>query len=265
LKEFIGYRVYKAAGWDRPLGTNAPARNLWSLLGEWRIDPTGTPARPLSELIDPSVAAIRVDSVTVSWDPVARAPSSTEFHTELDTLYAVGRYSFTDTHVLNGFPYFYSVVPVSVVPGNREGTIPDVLLVGNPSATNAQVVYPRSDAQNNMTNVYVVPNPYKGGAQWDLVPREEDPSGTKITFHNLPRARGTIHIFTLAGDLVRDIPFDGTSPPDLQYGKDPLTTGTGQASWNLISRNGQTIVSGIYLYSVDTDLGREVGKFVIIR
>jgi hypothetical protein len=36
-------------------------------------------------------------------------------------------------------------------------------------------------------------------------------------------------------------------------------------SWNLISRNGQKIVSGIYLFSVDTDLGREVGKFVIIR
>ena len=64
---------------------------------------------------------------------------------------------------------------------------------------------------------------------------------------------------------MKDIPFDGTSPPDLQYGKDPLTAGSGQASWNLISRNGQKIVSGIYLFSVDTDLGREVGKFVIIR
>jgi hypothetical protein len=265
LKEFIGYRIYRAAGWDRPLGTNAPARTLWSLLGEWRINPTGTAARPLSELIDPSIPAVRTDSVTVSWDPVARAPSNTTFHTEIDTLFAVGRYSYTDAHVLNGFPYFYSIVPISVVPGNASGTIADVLLIGNPSATNAQVVYPRSDAQNTQTGVYVVPNPYKGGAQWDLVPREEDPSGTKVTFHNLPRTKGTIHIFTLSGDLVKDIQFDGTSPPDLQYGKDPLTSGSGQASWNLISRNGQKIVSGIYLFSVDTDLGREVGKFVIIR
>jgi hypothetical protein len=265
LKEFIGYRVYKAAGWDRPLGTNAPARNLWSLIGEWRLNPTGTSAKPLSDLIDPSIPAVRAESVTVSWDPVAKAPSNSTFHTEIDTMYAVGRYSFTDTHVLNGFAYFYSIVPVSIVPGNREGTISDVVLIGNPSATNAQVVYPRSDAQNNQTNVYVVPNPYKGGAQWDLVPREEDPSGTKVTFHNLPRTKGTIHVFTLSGDLVKDIPFDGTAPPDLQYGKDPLTAGSGQASWNLISRNGQKIVSGIYLFSVDTDLGREVGKFVIIR
>jgi hypothetical protein len=111
----------------------------------------------------------------------------------------------------------------------------------------------------------VVPNPYKGGAQWDLVPRDEDPSGTKVTFHNLPRTRGTIHIYTIAGDLVKDLPFDGRPPEDLQFGKNPVTTTTGTVAWNLISRNSQSIVSGIYLYSVDTDLGREVGRFVVIR
>jgi hypothetical protein len=263
LSEFIGYRIYKAAGWDRPLGSNAPTRNLWSLLGEWRVNPAGTPARPLSELIDPSAPIIKITPVTVSWDPVARAPSPTQFHVEYDTLFAVGRYSFVDTNVLNGFPYFYSIVPVSSVPGLTAAQ--DILLIGNPSATNAQVVYPRSDAQNNQRNVYVVPNPYKAGAQWDLVPRDEDPSGTKVTFHNLPATTGTIHIFTLSGDLVQDIPFDGRPAPDLQQGKDPVIAGQGEVSWNLISRNGQRIVSGIYLYSVDSDLGREVGKFVIVR
>jgi hypothetical protein len=111
----------------------------------------------------------------------------------------------------------------------------------------------------------VVPNPYKANAEWDLVPREEDPSGTKVTFMNLPRTKGTIHIYTLAGDLVQDLPFDGTVASDLRYGKDPVTAGQGSVPWNLISRNGQKIVSGIYLYSVDSDLGRKVGKFVIIR
>jgi len=263
LKTFVGYRIYKAAGWDRPQGSNAPARHLWSLLGEWRVAPQGTSARPLSELIDPSAALIRAEQVTVSWDPVNRRPSATEFYFEQDSLFAVGRYSFVDTNVLNGFPYFYSIVPVSIVPGATPGS--DNTLVGNPSATNAQVVYPRGDAQKDIDHVYVVPNPYRGGAQWDLVPRAEDPSGTKITFHNLPRTRGTIHIFTLAGDLVRDIPFDGTPPADLQYGKDTVTSGQGEVAWNLISRNGQSIVSGIYLYSVDSDIGKHVGKFVIIR
>lgn len=263
LKEFIGYRIYKAAGWKRPLGTNSPSRDLWQLLGEWRVDPKGTAARSLSELIDPSSPIVSIEPITVSWDPSTRKASNTMFHTEYDTLFAVGRYTFVDPNVLNGFPYFYSIVPVSVVPGTTAAT--DIILVGNPSATNSQVVYPRSDALNDQDHVFVVPNPYKGGAQWDLVPRAEDPSGTKVTFHNLPRVKGTIHIFTLAGDLVRDLPFDGSPAPDLQFGKDPVTAGQGEVSWNLISRNGQRIVSGIYLYSVDTDLGREVGKFVIIR
>ena len=82
---------------------------------------------------------------------------------------------------------------------------------------------------------------------------------------NLPRTKGTIHILTLAGDLVKDIPFDGRPPADLQFGKDSVTEGQGSVPWNLISRNGQKIVSGIYLYSVDSDLGRDVGKFVVIR
>jgi hypothetical protein len=133
LKEFVGYRIYKAAGWDRPFGTNAPTKNLWSLLGEWRLDPTGTPARPLSELIDPSIGFRRIDSIIVSWDPILKK-NTTNSHIEVDTLFAVGRYSYVDTHVLNGFPYFYSIVPVSIVPGS--GQIADIVLVGNPSATN---------------------------------------------------------------------------------------------------------------------------------
>ena len=263
LKEFIGYRVYKAAGWDRPLGTNAPARELWTLLGEWRVNPTGTPARPLGELIDLSAKMVQVNPVQVRWDPIDRRVMTDSSYTEVDTLYSIGRYSIVDNNVLNGFPYFYSIVPVSVVPGETSAT--DVVLSGNPSATNSQVIYPRGDAQTNQTNVYVVPNPYKANAQWDLVPREEDPSGTKVVFMNLPKTRGTIHIYTLAGDLVKDIPFDGTVPADMQFGRDPITAGQGSVPWNLISRNGQSIVSGIYLYSVDTELGRQVGKFVIIR
>ena len=39
----------------------------------------------------------------------------------------------------------------------------------------------------------------------------------------------------------------------------------GQATWNLISRNGQDVVSGIYMFSVESDLGTSQGKFVLIR
>ena len=263
LKEFVGYRIYKAAGWKRPLGTNGPGRELWSLLGEWRVDPAGSSARRLAELVDPSAAVVRTKRVHVAWDPRTRSVMRDSTYEEVDTLFAVGRYSFVDPNVLNGFPYFYSIVPVSIVPGATPEQ--DLLLVSNPSAQNGQVVYPRGDAQDDQRHVYVVPNPYKAHAEWDIIPREEDPSGTKVTFMNLPRTKGTIRVFSLAGDLVQQLPFRGNAPEDLQYGKDPVAAGSGSVSWNLISRNGQRIVSGIYLYSVESDLGRDVGRFVIIR
>lgn len=43
------------------------------------------------------------------------------------------------------------------------------------------------------------------------------------------------------------------------------TANDGQARWNLISRNGQDVVSGIYLFTVESDKGTQRGKFVIIR
>jgi hypothetical protein len=43
------------------------------------------------------------------------------------------------------------------------------------------------------------------------------------------------------------------------------TPDDGQASWNLISRNGQDVVSGIYLFSVTSSEGTSRGRFVIVR
>jgi hypothetical protein len=36
-------------------------------------------------------------------------------------------------------------------------------------------------------------------------------------------------------------------------------------AWDLISQNTQSVASGIYLYSVESELGNQVGKFVIIK
>ena len=39
--------------------------------------------------------------------------------------------------------------------------------------------------------------------------------------------------------------------------------------WDLVSRNGQDITSGVYIFSVETDTNeaftRKIGKFVVIR
>ena len=108
------------------------------------------------------------------------------------------------------------------------------------------------------TNIYVYPNPATREALAEyqqLFPNNEDPTGVRVTFTNLPMAKNTIQIYTASGDLVQTISHDGTS-------------GSGHTSWNLMSRNGQEIVSGVYLYSVESDDDRfdtYVGKFVVIR
>ena len=105
--------------------------------------------------------------------------------------------------------------------------------------------------------IYVVPNPAtrQSLSGWSLDPNNEDPSGTKIEFHHLPAATGKITIFTLAGDRVQQIAFDGRA-------------GNGTAKWDLLSRNRQAVTSGVYLYIVESDDGRFErfsGKFVIVR
>jgi hypothetical protein len=68
----------------------------------------------------------------------------------------------------------------------------------------------------------------------------------------LPRARATIRIYTVAGDFVAQVDHDGSG-------------GNGEAPWDLISRNGQDVESGIYLFTVDSNLGHQIGHFVVIR
>jgi len=106
--------------------------------------------------------------------------------------------------------------------------------------------------------VATLPNPATRDAlheyqQFD--PTGDDPTGVRVTFANLPAARNTIRIYTVAGDLVQELHHDGT-------------LGAGHASWNLMSRNQQEIVSGVYLYSVQSDDRRFenfVGRFVVVR
>ena len=107
-------------------------------------------------------------------------------------------------------------------------------------------------------NIYVYPNPAtrEALAQYQqLNPNGEDPTGIRVTFTNLPQANNTIQIYTVSGDLVQTISHSGLE-------------GSGHASWNLMSRNGQEIVSGVYLYSVQSDdsaFEDFVGKFVVVR
>ena len=130
---------------------------------------------------------------------------------------------------------------------------------------NAVEIYPVYSADvvaDSAKKVSVFPNPYRidggylaaGYEQITDFSRDEE-RARRIHFANLPR-EATIRIYTLDGDLVREL----QHPCDCA-----LQEGGSMISWDLISRNTQAVVSGIYLYTVESKLGTQVGKFVIIK
>ncbi|MCK4573594.1 MAG: hypothetical protein KAU36_04440, partial [candidate division Zixibacteria bacterium] len=75
-----------------------------------------------------------------------------------------------------------------------------------------------------------------------------------IHFANLP-PKCTISIYTIDGDLVREIEHDR----DLG---DPTAA---HDEWNLITRNTQLVVSGLYYWTIESADGSvQIGKLVII-
>ena len=97
-----------------------------------------------------------------------------------------------------------------------------------------------------MTEVFVVPNPFKIESGFGGKVGAED----KIGFYGLPK-KCTIRIYSYAGQLVETIEHD-----------DPVYT----TAWFQVTRNEQEIASGIYLYVITTPDGEKAtGKFIIVK
>jgi hypothetical protein len=165
----------------------------------------------------------------------------------------------------SGAHYFYSVTAtdhkVEIGSGGRlVATGPG--LAGDPNSSFEYVTPPTNALQPEKFDqakdqIYVVPNPatVRSMEPWQLNPNNDDPTGVKVEFHHLPATRGKVTVFTLSGDMVIELPFDNRG------GKDSL-------AWDLLSRNGQEVTSGVYLYAVEADhpdWSRFTGRFVVIR
>ena len=123
-------------------------------------------------------------------------------------------------------------------------------------------------AQKNL-EVFIYPNPYRIDQNYrergfegldtlgQRLTRNQRPDTRtrRIHFANLP-PKCTISIFSLDGDLVREIIHD----------KDASDPNASHDSWDLITRNTQTVVSGLYYWTVEnTETGDvQIGKLVII-
>jgi hypothetical protein len=144
------------------------------------------------------------------------------------------------TTVLNGFPYNYSVVTYDWNDVHEQAM----------SEVVWHRVFPAVPPASNARNVRVVPNPYVGGAGW------ETGGDSKVQFVNIPDG-SKIRIYDAAGGYIN------TVRPNLFSYEGGGSQGT--ADWNLIDSDGKQVVSGIYLYRIESKSGNELGRFIIVR
>jgi hypothetical protein len=154
---------------------------------------------------------------------------------------------------------------------------------GAPDCTEFAIpIYSADVVERDKLGVSVFPNPYKisfegpkgkqttyfdelfEAPEKKLVGGNLDEQDRRIWFINLP-SKATIKIFTLDGDLVRQIDHIDPAVATSEGEKSPTTDYSSRAYWDLITRNTQAAVSGIYIYRVDSELGSQIGKLVIIK
>jgi hypothetical protein len=114
---------------------------------------------------------------------------------------------------------------------------------------------PRPDAATSLPllgDVYIVPNPYVAG---DEASQFGPLSPPMVRFFNLP-SEATVRIFTSSGDHV----------VTLDHRENDRNTNGGSLPWDLKNQYGRAVVSGLYLYSVETPSGEvRRGFFTIVR
>ncbi len=186
------------------------------------------------------------------WDP---AEVTYEHGDPLPMYY---EYEFEIENLLPTVPYYVSVTtfdfgsPISGLPA-LETDILNNMIIEYPLETVDAVI-------QNKLDVFVYPNPYRSDREYE--DRGFENLGTdlassrakRIHFANLP-AECKISIYSLDGDLIKEIFHD----------KNPAEPSASHDTWDLISRNTQSIVSGLYYWVVESETRTQMGKLVIIK
>ncbi len=155
-------------------------------------------------------------------------------------------------------PYYVSVTTFDY--GSRKIALSSLESSPNLNAVSAYALPASDEVEERGLSVMVYPNPYRidgGYARAGYENRDRTKSAERarsIHFYNLPKIC-TIRIYTLSGDLVEQIEhYNPGGGPESQHER-----------WNMISRNTQAVVTGIYIYHVASDMGEQLGKIVIIK
>jgi hypothetical protein len=120
------------------------------------------------------------------------------------------------------------------------------------------------NVEEQLKKVRVVPNPYI------LANRAVTAQGTdKLFFTHLP-ARCKIRIYTIVGELVKELEHDNGRAFDPENRSAQGDAG-GTEPFDLLSYNDQAIAGGMYIYHVEAldnngeVIGNKIGRFAVIR
>jgi hypothetical protein len=190
----------------------------------------------------------------------------TGVHAKFDT-------AFVDSYVRQGNDYWYAVTSFSVrngaiIPGRDSlgNQRNDTLYADSFESSirdNAQLVHVSFGPSKRLGEAKVVPNPYRGdiyytdGNGFEGTELSWSDARRVIWFIDLPE-RATIRIFTVAGDVITTIQHDDAA-------RTATGRSAGQEEWNLFSESGRPIASGLYIFSVESTYGTQVGKFAVVR
>lgn len=286
-----GIKIYKAIAWPRYKSYEKlyPTHDTW-----WKtMDPSVDPGQSeISPLLDVNSELLR-DQQGAFWGPyeLVKVIPASEYANYLNTTGDASEYPYAwedDTYTAAGQTYWYYVssynsdaaagVPAAYVgldnaswlesgkvningrSGHWENTWPwswrnawypkdtdvaglkklgaDFVLV-SPTASVADLSLKR-------TIVGVRPNPYKRVAFHDAAGKHQ------LMFYNLPSSC-TIQIYDLSGMLVDEI--DYLAP----------VAENGTFFWDMFSKNGNEVASGLYIWLIKYEDGQQHGTFAIIK
>jgi len=287
LGDMDGIKIYKAASWPRfnSLEDLYPMHDKWWKTMDPDNQPEPVPYNPLFTRTD-----LVKDQQPDYWGPyhLVKTISKSEFASYANSDADVGDYPYAwqDEFTTPGFSYWYYVASYkegAAVPpayqglddvnwlesgkvningrsglwentwpwGWRTSSYPDETDAAGLKKLGASfVLVPPTasvaDIELEKTKIGVRPNPYKRVAFHDASGRHN------FMFYNLP-ASCTIQIYDLSGMLIQEIDFQAISEQNGTY------------FWDLFSKNGNEVASGLYIWVAKYKGGQQHGTFAIIR
>ncbi len=282
--EFAGYKIWKASQFKKISWLDQGMRVVDQF--EQQMTPGPRPAnliKPVnpkfgaqSKMLANSTQGTYQPDTWGTWDLLAVIPKASLGSVAPATSTGFN-YKYEDKDVIMGFAYWYyiSAYKEGTYTGpagettnriethytNRDGsvglwklTFPFAYTNSNYASVSSQiggrqVVTSALAPKGDVSKVGVKPNPYKRAALYDNRSQVYD---HKLVFYNLPPV-AKITILDVAGQVIDVINFSSNDPSN------------GSIFWDMFSKDGIEVASGVYIYVVESPTASKIGQFAILR